>query len=236
VQLAFFSFIILISQSSTLKAHSKKMIRNTILILIATSFIGCYSQKNTKQMSDFELYKSYIQGDTDNSAQVAEEIKAGKQIHPLAKHVNRLLDSKIKNLPNNYNGFYILEESYYTYPNKPTDIKPYLFWFEQTPEGNVKLHSLQLPKGIEKKDIRNDNPALSLDYNDLKDSPTFKPAVYQRTEKGFYIKAPIDLPNGMKFTLEETIMKEGFEVMELLEKDGKSLTPYSTPIQYKRIL
>jgi hypothetical protein len=196
--------------------------------------ISC-TPKIINQLSDFELYKTYIQGDLDNIEQINAEVKAGKQIHPYAKHVNRLLDAKIKNLPKDYNGFYILEESYYTYPNKPMEEKPYLFWFEKTGKGEVKLHSLQIPKNIDKKDLKNDNKKLSLNYADLKDSPTFKPAIYTRTANGFYIKAPVDLPNGMKFTLEETIGKESFEVMELLEKGGKSMTPYSTPIIYKRI-
>jgi hypothetical protein len=196
--------------------------------------ISC-TPKITNQLSDFELYKTYIQGDLDNIEQINAEVKAGKQIHPYAKHVNRLLDAKIKNLPKDYNGFYILEESYYTYPNKPMEEKPYLFWFEKTGKGEIRLHSLQIPKNIDKKDLKNDNKKLSLNYADLKDSPTFKPAIYTRTANGFYIKAPVDLPNGMKFTLEETIGKESFEVMELLEKGGKSMTPYSTPIIYKRI-
>jgi hypothetical protein len=196
--------------------------------------ISC-TPKIKNQLSDFELYKTYIQGDLDNIEQINAEVKAGKQIHPYAKHVNSLLDAKIKNLPKDYNGFYILEESYYTYPNKPMEEKPYLFWFEKTGKGEIRLHSLQIPKNIDKKDLKNDNKKLSLNYADLKDSPTFKPAIYTRTANGFYIKAPVDLPNGMKFTLEETIGKESFEVMELLEKGGKSLTPYSTPIIYKRI-
>jgi hypothetical protein len=196
--------------------------------------ISC-TPKIKNQLSDFELYKTYIQGDLDNIEQINSEVKAGKQIHPYAKHVNRLLDAKIKNLPKDYNGFYILEESYYTYPNKPMEEKPYLFWFEKTGKGEIRLHSLQIPKNIDKKDLKNDNKKLSLNYADLKDSPTFKPAIYTRTANGFYIKAPVDLPNGMKFTLEETIGKETFEVMELLEKGGKSMTPYSTPIIYKRI-
>jgi hypothetical protein len=210
----------------------KNILIFTFFILL--TFLAC-SPKMQTQLSDFELYKTYIQGDLDNKEQVDAQIKAGKQIHPYAKHVNRLFDSKIKNLPKDYNGFYILEESYYTFPNKPTEIKPYLFWFEKTEQGQVKLHSLQLPKEIDKKELRNDNTKLSIDYKDLKDSPTFKPAIYAKTDKGFYIKAPVDLPNGMKFTLEETIGKESFEVMELLEKGGKSMTPYSTPIIYKRI-
>ena len=206
----------------------------SLLLITASLFTSC-SPKIKNQLSDFELYKTYIQGDLDNIEQINAEIKAGKQIHPYAKHVNRILDSKINNLPANYNGFYILEESYYTYPNKPMEVKPYLFWFEKTNEGQVRLHSLQIPKSISKKDLKNGNKILSLNYAELIDSPTFKPAIYRKTGKGFYIKAPVDLPNGMKFTLEETIGKDSFEVMELLEKEGKSMTPYSTPIIYKRI-
>jgi hypothetical protein len=189
-----------------------------------------------KPLSDFELFKTFIQGILDNQAQIESEIKAGKQIHPYAKHVNRLIDGKIKNLPINYNGFYILEESYYTYPNKPMEVKPYLFWFEQTFKGHIRLHSLQIPKNIDKNDLRNDNQNLIIDYNDLKDSQTFKPTIYSKLSNSFYLKATMDLPTGMIFTLEEIISSDTFEVMESMEQAGKLLTPYSTPIIYKRVL
>lgn len=188
-------------------------------------------------MKPFDLYKQYIQGDLDNSAQIADERKAGKQVHPFAKHVNRILDAKITNKPANYQGFYILEESYYVYPEKPQDtvVKPYLFWFTEE-NGAVKLHSLQVPKNISPKDLRNDNAALTFDYNDLKLSPTFKPATYSfdKASESFYIKAVNEFPGG-SFTLEETIAKDTFTVMELLIRDGKQITPYSMPIIYKRI-
>lgn len=206
----------------------------SLLLIIVTLFTSCIP-KIKSQIPNFEVFKTYIHGDLDNIEQINAEIKAGKQIHPYAKHVNRILDSKINDLPVNHNGFYILEESYYAYPNQPMEVKPYLFWFERTSKGQVRLHSLQIPKNISKKDLKNDNEKLSLNYTELIDSPTFKSAIYKKTRKGFYIKAPVDLPNGMKFTLEETIGKDSFEVMELLEKGGKSVTLYSTPIIYKRI-
>ncbi len=187
-------------------------------------------------MKPFDLFKQYIQGDLDNREQVEQERKAGKQIHPYAKHVNRLADDKITGKPVNYQGFYILEESYYVYPDKPQDtvVKPYLFWFTEE-NGAVKLHSIQIPKTIPVKDIRNDNANLRFDYNDLKLSPSFKPTLYtyNAEAKSFYIKAPNEFPGG-SFTLEETIAKDSFSVMELLIKDGKQITPYSMPIIYKR--
>lgn len=206
----------------------------TALLLCASCQI--FAQQKTT-MKPFDLYKQYIQGDLDNREQIEEQRKAGKQLHPSAKHVNRLFDAKITNKPANYQGFYILEESYYVYPYKPQDtiIKPYLFWFTEE-NGAVKLHSMQLPKDIPAKDIRNDNATLTFDYNALKLSPSFKPAAYSydAASESFSIKAVNEFPGG-SFTLEETIAKDTFTVMELLIKDGKQITPYSMPIIYKRI-
>jgi hypothetical protein len=216
------------------------MMNSFVLFLPLTFCIflcaSCYAAAQQSAVKPFELFKSYIQGDLDNREQVEAERKAGRQIHPYAKHINRLADDKIKNKPAQYEGFYILEESYYVYPGQTdTVVKPYLFWFTEE-QGSVKLHSLQLPKDIPVKDIRNDNPALSFDYNALTLSPSFKPATYtyQPDTKSFYIKAPNEFPGGL-FTLEETIAQDYFSVMELLMKDGKQVTPYSTPILYKRI-
>ncbi len=185
--------------------------------------------------SDFDLYLSYLTGDFDNRAQVETELKMGKQIHPYAKHVTRIIQNRVKNVPTDYNGVFVLEESYYKYPDKDTLTKPYIFRFEKSPKGEVILHSVAIPAAINKATFRNSNPDWTLDFNDLKDSPTFKPATYQRTKRGFYLKNPIELGNGMRFTLKETIGKGFLEVMELTEKDGKSLTPYDTPLQYKKI-
>lgn len=181
------------------------------------------------------LFKKYIQGDFDNSRQVEAELRQGKQVHPYAKHVNRIADGKIRNLPKKVNGFYILEESYYKYAHQAdTLVKPYLFFFEQAEGDRVRLYSMQLPKHLPVEQIRNDNPNLFFDYDSLRPSPTFKPAEYTFSEKKFYIKVPNPFPGGV-FTLEETISKDRLEVMELLVKDGKSLTPYNTPIIYERI-
>jgi hypothetical protein len=205
-----------------------------LLTLFLCAACSTFAQQT---MKPFDLYKQYIQGDLDNREQVETERAAGKQIHPYAKHVNRLADAKITNKPANYQGFYILEESYYVYPEKPQDtvIKPYLFWL--TEENNaVMLHSMQIPKSIPMKDLRNDNPALALDYNELKISPSFKPAAYSynAASQSFFIKAVNEFPSG-SFTLEETIAKDAFTVMELLIRDGKQLTPYSMPIIYKHM-
>ncbi|MBK7633751.1 MAG: hypothetical protein IPJ13_05215 [Saprospiraceae bacterium] len=76
---------------------------------------------------------------------------------------------------------------------------------------------------------------MKFDYNTISPSPSFKPAFYTRKDDKFYINGLNDLPNGMKFTLIETISATQLIVMELLEKDGRRLTPYETPIVYDRV-
>ncbi|MBX9783680.1 MAG: hypothetical protein K2X48_10350 [Chitinophagaceae bacterium] len=197
---------------------------------------SCLSFSQEKSNKLIITFQKYITGDFDNSEQVVAEIKAGKQIHPLAIHVNRVASNKIKNLPADFNGFFIIEESYYLNEGKPVDIKPFLFLFQAKGKNEVQLTVYQIPEGIKKEEFRNDNENLAIDYNMLKPSPTFKGAVYTWNAKAktFSTNAPNDLDNGLKFTLIETFTANELSVMELLEKDGKHLTAYDTPIIYKR--
>lgn len=220
--------------------NHKKMSKNwkfkIIIIWVVICSAACRTSKdNYSKMRSIDLFKIYITGDFHNKKQIEAENKAGKQIHPLAIHVNRVCDQIIDNRPS-IDGFWILEESYYTKPGTDiVDIKPYLFLFEYAEDEKVKLTPYTIPKEIDVKSVRNDNKALRFDYNKISPSPSFKPAYYTRDGNFFRVNAQNDLPNGMKFTLTETITPTQLIVMELLEKDNVRLTPYDTPIIYYRI-
>jgi hypothetical protein len=213
--------------------------RTVYFLFSAVLFFSCNNSKKMQaNMRTIDLFREVITGDFDNSKQVAEEITAGKQIHPLAKHVNRIADNKIEGLPIPHiqNNFWIIEESYYEYPGKPMDVKPYLFNFSQGENNTVILKVYQFPAGIKKEDIKNSNENLKLKFTELVPSPTFKGAVYtyNKVDNTFTTNAPNELGNGIKFTLTETLGKDKLIVMELVEKEGKRLTPYDTPIIYDR--
>lgn len=189
-------------------------------------------------MDTYLLFKQIITGDFDNGKQIELEKNNGNQIHPFAKHVNRVFDEKITGLPQN-NGadnFWVLEESYYTYPNKPTEVKPYLFNFSRYEQNKIKLTVYQIPKEWKKEDCRNDNSEFKLKYEELVPSSTFKGAIYtyNEKEKAFETNSVNELGNGMTFTLTETLSLKQLIVMELLQKEGKRITPYNTPIIYDR--
>ncbi|MCS7037928.1 MAG: hypothetical protein RMJ33_00055 [Saprospiraceae bacterium] len=178
------------------------------------------------------VFKSYITGDFDNRQQVEAERAAGKQVHPLARHVNRVADHRIRNAPQRA-GFWLIEESYYDMPDGTHKINHHLFFFEAVDARTVRLYAYQLPDYLPMEQLTNDNPNLSIDYHDLRISPRFKPAEYAFDGKDtFTIHAPNDWGNGMQFTLIEKFTPGRLEVMELLEKNGQRLTPYDTPIIY----
>jgi hypothetical protein len=201
--------------------------------LIALFLLSCASTK-TQKTNDLDLYLSYLTGDFDNQLQIDQQTKQSKVTHPFAKHVTRVITSRVANVPTDFKGVFVLEESYYTNSNQETQVKPYIFMFLLNEEGKVVLHSIGIPTRIDKKTFRNDNSEWTLDFSELKESASFKPATYAKTERGFYIKAINELPGGVKFTLEETIGNGFLEVMELAERGGKRLTPYETPLQYSK--
>jgi hypothetical protein len=209
----------------------KKNLLYTLFIFIATA---CNTTKTLSKMTAYAYFKDVLCGTFDNANQVEAERKTGKQTHPQAKHVTALATPKIKNLPTDLNGYFILEESYYTYAGKPTEVKPYLFFIEKVSDTQIRLSSYSMPTDIPKVDIRNDNPNFSLDFKTLSVSKSFKPAIYTLADGQFTVNHPTDLGSGLRFTLIETLTKDRLEVMELLEKNGKRLTPYETPIVYDR--
>jgi hypothetical protein len=211
--------------------------RSIHYILISLFFAGCGSSRQMRQSpTPIALFKTIIVGDFDNSRQIAEERQQGQQVHPAARHVNRIANDKIINLPDLKSGFFVLEESYYEYPGKPVEVKPYLFFFAPVGDTMVQLTVYQIPGTLEKAMVRNDNPDLRFDYNTLQHSPTFKGALYRYhpADGTFTTNTPNELGNGLRFTLIETLSAQRLVVMELLEKNGQRITPYATPILYDR--
>ncbi len=206
-------------------------------LMILYLLISCKSpnEESMQRIRAIDVFKTYITGDFNNAKQIEAQRSRGEVTHPFAVHVNRVADTLIRNAPE-VDGFWILEESYYTWEGKKTEIKPYLFLFEAVGDTAVKLTPFNWPIDAYKpEEIRNDNDRLVFDFQDLALSPSFQPATYAFDGEIFTIYAPNDLGNGMTFTLIETFYPDRLEVMELLEKEGKRLTPYTEPIIYDRI-
>lgn len=174
-------------------------------------------------------------GTLDNAEQVEAEKAAGKQVHPYAKHVTDLFSHRVLNRPEGHDGIYVLEESYYTYPEKEMDLKPLLFYLRSDGKSKVFLQSVQIPEKFAMVEATNANADFILDYNDLT-IRQFGIAEYTLMETDEFTTNHIGIigPN-LTFQLTETLSDHGLSVMEIVRKDGMKLTPYDTPIQYKNV-
>ena len=88
---------------------------------------------NKENMSKLESFMKVLTGRFDNKEQYARMQKAGK-LYPYAEHVNTVCNDKIKNLPADFQGKFLVEESYYETDGKK-HASAHLFLFTEEEEG-----------------------------------------------------------------------------------------------------
>ena len=65
-------------------------------------------------MNRLQQFVELLTGSFDNREQYEQMQKEGNQTFPLARHVNTACNDKITGLPQDFDGVFVLEESYYT--------------------------------------------------------------------------------------------------------------------------
>ena len=171
-----------------------------------------------------------LTGQFNNSAQF-EKMKQSDLNFPYAEHINTICNDKITNLPNDFQGIFMVEESYYT-TNGKTHASSHLFLFTETGEG-VQLTSYEVPEGYSKTDFTYE--ALGpVSYTQLKKSEKFTPALYT-LEQGVWSGGSVSMFSPvLKFTLYERFSEDCLEVSETMEVNGKRTFGYDMPIIYRR--
>ena len=175
---------------------------------------------------------SMLTGHFNNEEQVEVKRNQGDQEYPEARHVNTICNDKINNLPSDFTGRFMLEESYYIIKGNCNPM-PHLFLLEET-AGGVKLSSYDMPEGYTKENFTYQQLG-QLDYEKLTKSAKFTPIVYQKQEDGSYYGKSISMFSPILcFTLEETFSEECLLVSETFEVNGKRTFGYDDAIVYRR--
>lgn len=185
-------------------------------------------------MKNIEIFLKYLCGNFDNKKQIEKETKNGKVVHPNAKHITNICNDKIKNIPQDFAGYFVLEESYYEQNGRNT-ITPHLFLFTENDENKIVLTSYEIPKEISKEDFKYSNNNIIIDYTKLEISEKFTPMVYEFVNNGFEGKSVNKLTPELTFTLTERTEKDTLYVSEVFEKNGKITFGFPEPIIYNKI-
>lgn len=170
-------------------------------------------------------------GNFDNKEQFEAMKNAGKA-YPYAQHVNTICNDKIKNLPEDFNGIFIVEESYYENDGK-RHASPHLFLITESDEGML-LSSYEIPEGEDKSTFSYAS-MKTVDYNALIKSQKFTPALYKERDGVWEGGSISQFTPVMTFKLWEKFSDERLEVSESMEVNGKRTFGFDEPIIYKRV-
>lgn len=182
-------------------------------------------------MNTFTDFIQMLTGNFDNSEQYKELQEKGNADFPFAEHVNTVCNEKINGLPEDFQGIFIVEESYYTSHGK-THASPHLFLFTEENDG-IALTSYDIPEGYDKSAFTY-KTLQTVNYSDLNISHKFTPALYTWKD-GIWEGGSVSMFSPvLKFTLFERFSNDVLEVSETMEVNGKKTFGYDVPILYRR--
>lgn len=184
-------------------------------------------------MNNLESFTALLSGNFDNAQQYETLRAQGVADFPLARHVNTVCNDKILNLPPDFPGVFLVEESYYTI-GETTRASAHLFLFTAENSGEIKLTSYEIPAGYDKSSFT--YQALQpVEFAALKASEKFTPALYAWKGDAWEGGSVSMFSPVLKFTLFERFSSDVLEVSEIMEVNGKRTFGYDVPIQYRRI-
>ena len=183
-------------------------------------------------MTKIEEFVKLITGRFDNKEQFDAMKKAGKT-YPYAQHVNTVCNDKIKNLPADFKGMFIVEESYYENEGK-RHASPHLFLITEK-EDRILLSSYEIPNGEDKNTFSYEF-MKEVEYIELKKSKKFTPALYYERNGVWEGGSTSQFSPVMIFKLWEKFSDTCLEVFESMEVNGKRTFGYDVPIVYKSCL
>ena len=184
-------------------------------------------------MNVLEVFVENLCGNFNNDEQIRKQEEKGNVTHPKATHINGVCNSKIKNLPKDFNGYFVIEESYYDQGGRQ-NILPHLFLFTLNEDNKVVLESYELPNNISKEDFRNNNENLIMDYNELVKSEKFNPMIYNEDNGIFTGESTSMFSPVTKFVLKEKIENNTLYVSEVFYKNDNKTFGFEDPIIYKK--
>ena len=182
-------------------------------------------------MSKLDEFMKLLCGTFDNREQFEAKKAAGEKF-PFAKHVNTACNDKILDLPENFAGVFMVEESYYESDGKKT-ASPHLFLFTEEPDG-ILLTSYNAPAGNDKRTLSYAT-MVPAKFDELEKSAKFTPALYKEHDGVWEGGSDSQFTPVMKFHLYEKFSADALEVSETMEMRGKRIFGYDDPIVYKRV-
>lgn len=182
-------------------------------------------------MNNVNLISEMLEGNFSNKEQYEQLSTSEQATFPYATHKNHIMNSKITNLPPDFEGVYLFEESYYVINGKEK-FKADIFLFELNETNEVILSATTVPKEYLNKKYED---VIAIDYNELVISDKFTPLVYEKKDDEFSGKSTSQFTKKTQFILAQQISAESLIIKEEMYNGEKRVFGFDWPIVYKRI-
>lgn len=186
-------------------------------------------------MEKLDKFINYICGTFNNENQLKEEKDATGEVRtPIAKHIVGICNDKITNLPEDFKGYFTIDETYYNHEEHETALH-HLFLYTLNEDNNVVLTSYELPTHIDYNDFINANERLVIDYTKLELSKKFTPITFEEKDEYFLAESESSFSPEVIFTAVEKIYDGKMYVTEIFRKNGVIVSGSEEPIVYDKI-
>lgn len=187
-------------------------------------------------MEKLNKFISFSKGRFNNDNQIRQEIdRDGEARTPKAKHIAEVCNDKVQNLPIDFKGYFMIDETYYNHGDKVMELH-HLFLYTLNENNQVVLNSYELPREIEYKDFINTNEKLTFDYNKLERNSKFAPIVFREEDGGFIAESEVEFEPGVIFTAKQKNLNGKMYVTEVFRKNGKIVSGSEEPIVYHKVI
>lgn len=188
--------------------------------------------KEDEGQAELRRFMNMLCGSFDNMEQCRREEAAGARIHPEARHIIGICNDRMVNLPENFSGYFVIEESHFDLGSRRID-KQYLFSYAM--EGTrIRLTSWNIPASMDKETFVNSNPDISIDYTALEISPRFSPLLLEPAGDAYVGENASTFSADHVFNFRLEVTRDALYVTEALVKDGQLVAGYHTPVIYKK--
>lgn len=184
-------------------------------------------------MSNLETFMDMLCGTFDNREQCLAEDAAGARVHPDATHIIGDCTDRMVGLPEDFSGRFVIEESYFDMGER-TIAKHYLFLYEETDGGGIRLTSYDPPADVPRESLTNSNNNLVLNYAEIRVSPRFTPLLLDEVDGAFIGENVSQFSTEALFRFRLVVKPDALYVTELLQRNGERVAGFDTPTVYVR--
>ena len=162
-------------------------------------------------------FTGMMTGHFDNKEQF-DKMQAEGKTYPYAEHVNTICNDKTKNLPEDFNGRFVVEESYYETNGEMLCVTTSFSYYRNRTGNFTFLY--EIPEGEDKKTFSYAS-MKKVDYAELKKSEKFTPALYHEKDGIWEGGSISQFSPVMTFKLWEKFSDSCLEVSESMEVNCK---------------